>query len=1252
MSTPGGLNNSADGTIRVKLEEIQAAIREFKDLLVVIREVNAEAGKATGGAGGHSYPSKPAAQAGFTDSGGGVATPPDPLAPPISQGVNLESQPRSVQPVQGENGSLPDNTVNHQIAPHVDQIQVGGTRGANTGGGSGPPPPPPGASAQSPSGPDPQGDQPIDTGVPPPPIHRGVLGILQHVMESAGMSPGMAYVGAYGAKQLGYAAAATAGHSYQLSSGTYQAQESLGYRDAAYAMRSGGAVVGSLIGSAIGSSVGVGPAIAAGAAIGSTGGPVGTVVGAGVGALGAIVGGSVLGGMVGGAAGNIGATGFDNLASMADESREFRILTGGLYQGSQVSEQLMRAGNVGFSAEAIRGSINLLRSGMSREAVDAIMRTQTQTPTYLNSAANYLSAPFTANTYRQVDIPHAYIGSTDVGEVNPAKADIQPYMQSVQALWSDPMFRSDPGALAALTSGKASTDTMAAVMKGETRANYQAAHEYFVRSAAEIQHAYIEGKGTQYARTAGDAAYSVGAAAVGPGFGTVARYGVGWLANLTGQQVAVAHPMPIPGMEQEQQYYEHMAGIIAGESRTRAETEYASGQASVAFFTGSAATGRTLMTSASQKFLAQSVIEQKEADKAASEGRGPDALLFGSMATQFKQASQQAAQAGSAGYYAKESVDVDVAQATANRQFQEMLYSGKELNKGDWSDIVAGLRSRLAIAQERSTDPNLGYNANQQALAEVENLKLQMGVNLTRQQESVIYGTREAKIPGIQSVFEQGKLTAQIFGSGAEQTQAGADVQLNSIKLRLDYLRDELSLREGLSAIEKEQIASEAKGLELQRQRVSLMLPGELITQTFQTQQRSLGLARQPAILGLASGAGGLEAFGYQRGLADIASVQSDIAQQKVQDLVTAGYAINSQIVQNAQMEANEAKNRALESSRQSYVVPISAATRVAGAAASIANIGYRVQGIDPYESQRIQTSSYAQDMNEQNQILAQARRSGDREGIARASANLAQTTSAYMSSLEQLETPVMPVTERVGRSTTAAKLQISQLTFAGEQNVRGALETQLGYDKAQIERLKARLASPEIAGHPGLEADIQEQINQSTVSAAQTQHQLEAGWLDRLISQAYNAPSNGQLSMSAFTRREAGMFGDIYHMSFGGTQAQMNYARQGYDRTLENMGENESLLSGARPSSFYDSLFGRGANTSNIGGGRISDGKISDLPSRSAVSFSGSIGVTVNVVMPGNGVVASKTQSNRFQTQAGGNLVNTIQPGVSSPTQ
>ena len=316
-----------------------------------------------------------------------------------------------------------------------------------------------------------------------------------------------------------------------------------------------------------------------------------------------------------------------------------------------------------------------------------------------------------------------------------------------------------------------------------------------------------------------------------------------------------------------------------------------------------------------------------------------------------------------------------------------------------------------------------------------------------------------------------------------------------------------------------------------------------------------------------------------------------------------------------------------------------------------MANIEYRYgSGKDPYKSQVASATALKGEVSEQQQVLQAAMQSGDPEAIARAQESLQSKMGQYAQALDEAAHPVMPISERVGRSTVSAKLAISQLTFASEQNVRGALSEQMGYSKAEIERLLSRrddLASKGMLT-PGISADIQEQINAAAVQAAQTQHQLEAGWLDRLVSQAFNTPSNGILSMSAFTRREAAMFGGIYHMSFGGTKDQMDYARNGYDRVLQDMGGTEAILGGGKPSSAYDAMFGRAGVLLPRGadGSLASDGKVLANPSRGAVSLNANLSVTVNVNMPGQGTVAKQNEKFRLGDQQSSKVV-TVQPSV-----
>lgn len=146
---------------------------------------------------------------------------------------------------------------------------------------------------------------------------------------------------------------------------------------------------------------------------------------------------------------------------------------------------------------------------------------------------------------------------------------------------------------------------------------------------------------------------------------------------------------------------------------------------------------------------------------------------------------------------------------------------------------------------------------------------------------------------------------------------------------------------------------------------------------------------------------------------------------------------------------------------------------------------------------------------------------------------------------LEQtrLQTAVVPMSAEMREqfSTVSTALGIARTTFAGYADIRGLLAAQLQL----IQRRIAEVQAMPPAETPAVQAARTEEINRLVMQAAATQMQLEEGWLDRLISATWNAPSSFNLVASAFTRREASLFYGVLTRAFGGSAEASDYWRR-----------------------------------------------------------------------------------------------------------
>lgn len=166
-----------------------------------------------------------------------------------------------------------------------------------------------------------------------------------------------------------------------------------------------------------------------------------------------------------------------------------------------------------------------------------------------------------------------------------------------------------------------------------------------------------------------------------------------------------------------------------------------------------------------------------------------------------------------------------------------------------------------------------------------------------------------------------------------------------------------------------------------------------------------------------------------------------------------------------------------------------------------------------------------------------------------------AELVSAQIQSAQtDLDAATAPISARLRQQadTLQTGLVVSNTTFASYADRRGLLEGSLRNMGAQVNEVQSywtryvnEMKAAGKAITPEQEARHQMQINSLVREAAGIQSDLETGWLDRLVSRTWNAPSNFNLVASGFTRREASLFFGIQTRAFGGNAASSDYYRR-----------------------------------------------------------------------------------------------------------
>jgi len=148
---------------------------------------------------------------------------------------------------------------------------------------------------------------------------------------------------------------------------------------------------------------------------------------------------------------------------------------------------------------------------------------------------------------------------------------------------------------------------------------------------------------------------------------------------------------------------------------------------------------------------------------------------------------------------------------------------------------------------------------------------------------------------------------------------------------------------------------------------------------------------------------------------------------------------------------------------------------------------------------------------------------------------------------LESMATPPPTHDWLRRRAATQAILTTAQTTFAQFADIRALYESLM---RLTGERLRAMATHRERMRERGLwteemETRWRQEAMQQVVELAQYQQAYENRWLDRLVSQVWNAPARMDAVAAWFTRREASLFYDIVPWAFGGTRERAQWMRE-----------------------------------------------------------------------------------------------------------
>lgn len=161
----------------------------------------------------------------------------------------------------------------------------------------------------------------------------------------------------------------------------------------------------------------------------------------------------------------------------------------------------------------------------------------------------------------------------------------------------------------------------------------------------------------------------------------------------------------------------------------------------------------------------------------------------------------------------------------------------------------------------------------------------------------------------------------------------------------------------------------------------------------------------------------------------------------------------------------------------------------------------------------------------------------------------------------QQRNLAVVPMSagDRATRSNLQTQLAFYQQGYGSFGDIRGNLLGQVKMSERRIDELAKNRETLKKQGRwtEAMEADFVEARNAAAMEGLQAAEAYSFGWDQRLISEAYNMPSQGRLFMSRFTRREAAAAG-IFHRSFGGSEEQTRHAREMYPQFARMLGSGD----------------------------------------------------------------------------------------------
>jgi hypothetical protein len=168
---------------------------------------------------------------------------------------------------------------------------------------------------------------------------------------------------------------------------------------------------------------------------------------------------------------------------------------------------------------------------------------------------------------------------------------------------------------------------------------------------------------------------------------------------------------------------------------------------------------------------------------------------------------------------------------------------------------------------------------------------------------------------------------------------------------------------------------------------------------------------------------------------------------------------------------------------------------------------------------------------------------------------------------LESMATPPPTQDWLRRRAATQAILTTAQTTFAQFADIRALYESLM---RQTGERLRAMAMHRERMRERGLwteemETRWRQEAMQQVIELAQYQQAYENRWLDRLVSQVWNAPARMDAVAAWFTRREASLFYDIVPWAFGGTRERAQWMRETvpmmYRTLIGRLGTQEGIV-------------------------------------------------------------------------------------------